>query len=299
MSINLLDHSVYQYSTDIALLLQERGSKLRGLVSTGNHHGRQASPVNQIGAIEAQTPAGRFAPKARVDAALARRWVLPVDKDISQLIDQFDVLRLNEEDAGLSAAYSENASLAMGRAMDDAIIDAALGASTTGEQGGSSEAFDTANQSILSDFGASADTGLTVAKLIECQRMFMVNNVDLDMDPATLIISPRQHANLLNQVEVVSTEFNERPVLVDGKLKQFMGFSIIISNRLDAVSTDTAVIAFVKSGMYLGIWSDIQATSSIRNDLSGEPVDLYTKATYAATRLEQGKVIRILCKTAA
>ena len=34
---------------------------------------------------------------------------------------------------------------------------------------------------------------------------------------------------------------------------------------------------------------------SIRNDLSGEPYDLYTAASYGATRTQPGKVIQILC----
>lgn len=295
MTINIPTHFVSQFSTDVELLLQQRGSKLRSLVRTGTHVGKQASPVNQFGAIEAQSPSGRFAPKNRTDAPTARRWVFPQDKEIDQLLDSFDMLRLIEEPKPI---YAENAANALGRAFDDAIIDAALGTSNVGETGTGSEAFDT-DFRIANDFGAAAAVGLTVAKMIEVQRIFLAANVDLDRDPLTYIVGPLQHANLLNQIEVVSSDFNVKPVLgTDGMVKNFLGGNIIISNRLDLASTDRQVIAFVKSGMYLGLWKDIQSSVSIRNDLSSEPWDIYSCATYGATRLEQGKVINVLCSEA-
>ncbi len=292
MSLNLPDHFVSQFSSDIELLLQERGSKLRQHVRTGSHTGKQASPVNQIGAIVAASPAGRFAPKNRTDAAMARRWVFPIDREIDQLIDQFDMLRLIEEPR---PEYVENAAMAIGRSMDDAIVDSLIGTSNTGETGTGTEAFDSTNFGVANDFGAAAATGLTVAKIIEAQRLFLAANVDLDVDPMSIIISPTQHANLLNQIEVVSADFNVRPVLgQDGMVKHFMGANIVISNRLDLTGSDRQCIAFVRSGAYLGIWKDITTRASIRNDLSSEPFDLYSCATFGATRLEQGKVIRIL-----
>ena len=291
MSVNLPGHFVSQFSSDVELLLQEKGSKLRGLVKTGSHEGKQASPVNQFGAIEARSPAGRFAPKDRTDAPVDRRWVFPVDKEIDQLIDQFDMLRLIENP---QPAYAENASHAIGRVMDDAIIDAAFATSNVGETGTGSETFDTTNFRIANDFGAGSAVGLTVAKLIEARRLFRGANVDLDSEELTLVISPQQEADLLNQTEIVSTDFNSKPVLVDGNLVRFLGYNIIVSNRLDLASTDRQVIAFVKSGMYLGLWKDLTSRASIRNDLSSEPWDLYTCATFGATRLEQGKVVQIL-----
>lgn len=293
MSVNIPTHFVSQFSTLIELLLQQKGSKLRGNVRTGTHEGKQASPVNQFGAITAQAPAGRFAPKNRTDAPAARRWVFPQDKEIDQLLDDFDMLRLIEDPKG---AYSELASHAIGRAYDDAIIDAALGTSNVGETGSGTEAFDSTNFQVAVDFGASSDVGLTVAKLVEARRKMRGAEVDLEGDPLTLIISENQEADLLNQIEIVSTDFNAKPVLVDGNLVKFLNFDIIVSTRLDVASSHRSCIAYAKSGMYLGLWRDLQTRVSIRNDLSSEPWDLYSNATFGATRLEQGKVIEILAQ---
>ena len=77
MSVNIPTHYVQQYSTNIALLLQQQGSKLRDSVSVGSYVGKQSSPVDQIGKVEMQTVTSRFAPMNRVDAPTDRRWVIP------------------------------------------------------------------------------------------------------------------------------------------------------------------------------------------------------------------------------
>jgi len=294
MSVNVPTHFTIEYSSQVRLLLQERGSKLRPFVTSGTHTGKQASPVNQIGSIEMQTPAGRFAPMGRVDAPFARRWVFPRDRELPQQLDKFDMLRLIED---LKGPYAENAALAAGRYFDDLIIEAALGDAKTGETGTGTETFDTTNFSIAAAFGAAGEVGLTVAKLIEAQRIFMNANVDIEAEQPTVVISPKQHANLLNEIEVVSTDFNMRPVLgTDGMVRSFLGMNFVVSNRLDLVNTDDrACFAFVKSGIHLGIWDDVSSRVDERTDLSSIPWQLYTKVTAGATRLEQGRVIRILC----
>lgn len=296
MSANAIQLQVSQFSTNVELLLQQVGSKLRGLVSTGTHTGKQASPVDQVGLVEVQTPAGRFAPLGRVDATVTRRWVFPVDKDLPQLFDNFDKLRLISDP---KSVYGTNAANAFGRAWDREIVNQALATAFIGETGTGTEAFDTTNYSIANDFGAAAATGLTVKKLIEVKRMFRTAEVDLDNDPATIIIGPKQEADLLNQAQVTSSDFNKNGgVLTDGVITRFMGFNIVVSNRLNLVSTDRQLIAFVKSGLYLGMWADLENIVSQRNDLSSHPWQLYSKATFGATRLQQGKIVRVLASEA-
>ena len=295
-----------EFSDRVGLLLQERGSKLRPYVTMGTHTGaRAASPINQVGAITGSTPAARFAPLLRIDAQTQRRWVTPSDRELPQLLDRFDMLRYSQDFKG---PFAENAVADIGRWFDDLIISAATGASAIGETGAGSEAFDTTNFRIPVDFGASGAVGLTVAKMIELRRRFASANVDLDNEPITLVITPAQEANLLNQIEVVSTDFNMRPVLVDGSVRSFLGMNIVVTNRtvggptggtLDVVSTNQRrCFAFVKSGLYLGMWQDVTTEVTQRNDLSSLPWQIYTCATAGATRIEQGKVIEVLCSEA-
>src|ERR1019366_10188834 len=82
-----------QYSTNLELLLQQKGSKLRGFVDTGSYDGKMASPIQQIAPITAKAPAGRFAPKDNTQATFVRRWVFPSELDVNQLLDGFDQLQ--------------------------------------------------------------------------------------------------------------------------------------------------------------------------------------------------------------
>ncbi len=128
MSENLSKLFTTQFSTNLELKLQQMGSKLRGKVREGFHVGKQASPINQVGAIQGKSPAGRFAPKNRTDADFTRRWVFPNDKEIDQLIDSFDELKTIVDPKSM---YAENAAMAVGRDWDDNIIASACSKKTS------------------------------------------------------------------------------------------------------------------------------------------------------------------------
>lgn len=296
MSENLYTLFTTQFGTNLEMQLQQMGSKLRGKCREGAHVGKQASPVNYLGPIALKQPAGRFAPKNRTDAAFARRWVFPTDGEIDQLIDSFDELKTIIDP---KSQYVTNAANAVGRGYDDELIRAATATAYTGTDvnGLSSETFNTTNFRIADTFGASAADGLSVAKMREAKRILRKYHVDLDMESPTMIIGSQQEADLLDQVQVVSTEFNDRPVLVDGKVSRFLGFNIVVMERLPIYTTTTrGILVFVPSGLYLGVWKDMANRVSIRNDLSGEPYDLYTSVSFGATRLEAGRLLQIACK---
>jgi hypothetical protein len=292
MSVNLPSHYVSQFATNIALLLQQKGSKLRGLVTEGSYVGKQASPVDQVGAINMQPKGARFSPMGRVDAPVDRRWVLPSDWDLPQLIDQFDKLRLLIDP---QSSYVQNAVFAAGRKMDDLIIDSFFGTAKTGEEGGTSTSFLTGNV-VAINHGAAGNTGLTVAKLREAKRLLMSHEVDFDADTITAIVTSKQHDNLLAEAQIISKDFNERPVLVDGKVTRFMGINIVHCEQLDVDgSSYRRVPIFAKSGMHLGVWKDQITSISKRNDLSGEPWQAYLMMSMGATRLEEKKIIEVKC----
>lgn len=283
-----------QFSTNMEMLLQQMGSKIRGKVREGFHQGKIASPINQIGAIAAPGRAGVFQPLNRTDATLDRRWVFPQDVEIQQLIDSFDELRTIVDPKSF---YVTNAAYAVGRAWDDALILAATGTAQLGVDAGGliPETFNTTNFQVASTFGSSSASGLTVAKLIELRRIFRHYHVDLETDPVCLVIGSQQESDLLNQTQVVSTEFNDKPILTDGRLTRFLGFDLVITERLAVASNVRNVLAIAKSGMYLGMWQDIVNRVDIRIDLSSQPYQVYTKSTFGATRLQPGKVLSCLC----
>lgn len=295
MSENLTKLYVTQFSSVLQLKLQQTQSKLRGRVMEGYHVGKQASPIQYIGNITMQAPAGRYAPLNRQDVDFTRRWVFPVDKEATQMIDSFDKLRLL---ADPTSQYSSVAAAAVAREWDDRIIGSAFASAQIGTDAGSlsAETFSTSSWQIASTFGSAAASGLTVAKMIEAKRIMRKAQVDVDMEALTWVTNSQGESDLLNQVQVVSTEFaGDRPVLQDGKVTRFMGFDIIYSERLSSASNVRNNIVLAKSGAYLGIWKDTENDISQRKDLSGLPWQLYTGMSSGATRLEPGRLLSVLC----
>lgn len=287
MSANLASLYGQQFATNVQMLLQQKKSKLRPFVTEGRYKGEQASPVDQIGAIDMAAKAARFAAMPRTDATVDRRWVLPSDFELNQLIDSFDKLKMISDPQSL---YVQNALAAANRRIDDTIIAAFHSAANTGKTGTTSTALP-AGQTI-----AHASAGLTVAKLREAKKILMANEVDLETDPITAVITAEEHDDLLAETQIVSTDYNEKPVLVEGKVTRFLGINFVVSQRILTVAGTPSyrqVALFAKSGMHLGIWNDAETSVSKRNDLSGEPWQCYLKLSIGATRVEEKKVVEI------
>ena len=285
-----------QYSTNLEMLLQQKGSKLRGKVAEGFHVGKMASPINQMGPVEMKKPAGRFAPKNNQQPNFVRRWVFPTEGDLNQLIDTFDELQTIVDP---KSQYVTNAAAAVGRGWDDEILAATTRAAQIGVDAGnlSNETFDTTKFQITVNFKASSNTGLTVTKLLEIKRVLTHYHNDLDADPVTLVIGSQQEIDLLKQQQIVSKDYNDTPVLVQGRLRSFLGFNIEVMERVPESTAGSVrgCVAFVRSGMYLGLWKDTTNRVSQRNDLSGEPWQVYTQVMFGATRTQPGKVLQVLC----
>jgi hypothetical protein len=288
---------VTQFSTLLRMKLQQKTSKLRGKVEEGTHAGAKiASPIQFIGPMQTRTPEGRFAPKKAAPQDYSRRWVSPIDRVGDQFVDSLDQLKTPIDP---KSQLVSRAAAACARDWDDEIIRAATAASTIGTDAGSltTEAFDTSLYQIAANFKASASVGLTVAKLNEVRRILEHSHaLDDESEAVTLIIGSNQHADLRNQAQVTSSDFNKNGgVLENGIVRRFMGFDIVVSERLPLVSSNVrGSLAFVKTGIYLGMWQDLKTEILRRPDLEANPWDISTVHSFGATRTELGKVVQIL-----
>ena len=296
MSVNVPTFYSQQFSTNVALLVQQEGSVLEGAVLSGTHVGKQASPVDQVGSIVAQKVTTRFGAMPRIDAPTDRRWVFPVDYDLPQLLDTFDQVKMVVDPR---SSYVTNAGYAMGRAKDAEIAGAFFGTSKTGETGGTSTTFP-AGQKVAITFGSSGNSGLSTKKLKEARRILLKNRVNLKRERLICVLTAKQHDELLDEVQVTSTDFNPQrdgmPVLTDGFINRFLGIDFILYEDLPVdASSDRQVPVFVQSALYLGRWIEIKTNISVRNDLQGEPWQVYCMASFGATRLEEKKIVQITC----
>lgn len=287
MSFQVTTAFVQQYSTNVGLLLQQRGSRLRECVTVGSYTGKAAKVVEQIGAVTAQARTSRHADTPLISTPHDARWCHPTDYEWADMIDDQDKLRMLIDP---TSPYAMNGAYALGRAMDSLIITAALGTALTGENGSTSTAFDTANQQI-----AVGAAGLTVAKLRTAKKKLMAAEVDVEMDPLYVAVTATQLDNLLGTTEVTSADYNTVKALVAGNVDTFMGFKFIHTELLGLDgSSDRRCIAWAKSGLHLGMWNDITTKVSERADKS-YATQVYVKGTFGATRTEEKKVVEIIC----
>jgi hypothetical protein len=285
MSNQITTAFVSQFSSNIQMLSQQMGSLLRNAVDVETVTGEKAF-FDQVGSAAAVLRTSRHADTPLIETPHSRRMVTMSDYEYADLIDDQDKVRLLVDP---TSTYSRAAAAAMGRAMDDAIIAAALGTALTGKDGGTSTAFATSTNQI-----AAGATGLTLAKLISAKEILDSGDVDPSI-PRYIVVSPKQITNLLNTTTVTSSDFNTVKALAMGEINSFVGFNFIVSNRLGVDgSSARRVIAFAGDGIKLAIGREPVARIDERADKS-YATQIYYAMTLGSTRMEEKKVVEVLC----
>ena len=284
MSVQITTAFVNQFSSNIQMLSQQMGSLLRNAVDVETVNGEKAF-FDQVGSAAAVLRTTRHADTPLIDTPHSRRMVTMSDYEYADLIDDQDKVRLLVDP---TSTYARAAAAAMGRAMDDVIISAALGTSLTGKDGTTSTPFDS-NNSI-----AVGAAGLTLAKLLEAKEILDSNDVDPSI-PRYIAVSPKQITNLLDDPEVTSADYNTVRALVKGELDTYVGFKFVTTNRLPLDgSNDRRVFAWAMDGIKLAIGKEPTARIDERADKS-YATQVYYCMSVGATRMEEAKVVEIIC----
>tara|TARA_R100001591_G_scaffold2450_1_gene6067 strand:+ start:800 stop:1678 length:879 start_codon:yes stop_codon:yes gene_type:complete len=287
MSTQITTAFVQQYSANVQMLSQQMGSRLRDAVRLETVVGKNAF-IDQIGSVTAQLRSSRHADTPQIDTPHQRRRLSIASYEFADLIDDQDKVRMLIDP---TSSYAQAAAAAMGRAMDDVIITAALGTASTGETGSGSATLDATNNMVGS---ASSNDGLTIAKLTEAKRKMDLNDVDPSI-PRYIAVGPKQIEDLLGTTQVTSSDFNTIKALVQGDVDTFMGFQFIMTNRLDIDSNDIrSCFAWAEDGITLGVGKDVQARIDERND-KGYATQVYYCMDIGAVRMEEAKVVKIFC----
>ena len=283
MSTQITTAFVEQYSSNIQMLSQQKGSILRDKVRLESVTGKNAF-FDQVGSVTASVRSTRHADTPQSDTPHSRRRVSLVDYEFADLIDDLDKVRMLVDP---TSTYALAAAYAMGRAMDDAIITAATGSADTFPLGVSTPVALPASQ-IIAETGT---TGMNIAKLREAKEIIDLADVDPSL-PRHIIVSPKQISDLLGTTEVTSSDFNTVKALAQGDINTFLGFNFIVSNRLAIATNKRKCIAFVSDGIGLAVGKDATARIDERAD-KGYATQVYYSAAFGATRMEEDKVVKI------
>lgn len=223
------------------------------------------------------------------------RWVYMKPYTVAHYLDDVNLVQtaINPQSAIMKGFIA-----AMNRQVDTDFLTAFFGTAKTDETGGASTNFTAGNQVGVTE-GVGTATGMNVAKLRAARKILAQNFVNLDYEEAYVAVTPKQYDDLLALTQVVSTDFNNRPVLVDGKLKSFMGFNIIESNLLPTDgSSYRRCPVWVASGMGCAMWEPISGDIRRAPNKQRNPYLLEANMMLGLTRLEEAKCVEIKCSEA-
>jgi hypothetical protein len=287
---------VVQFGQNILHLSQQKASRLRNAVLMEPGIRGKRFSRDQVGAVNARKRTTRHGDTPLIETPHSRRWLTTSTYDWADLVDNVDKLKAIEDPTNV---YALTGAAAMGRAMDDEIINAFFATAITGEEAGGTVAFPASQVVAVNSwaYGAgSGNAGLTISKLIEAKTLLDQNEAGTDPDEQRYIaVSAKQVANLLATTEVSSADYNTVRALVQGTIDTFMGFTFIRTERLQVDSNNyRRVPAWVKSGMCLGLVEDVVSRISERAD-KNYSTQVYAEMDIGATRMEEVKVVEVKC----
>ncbi len=284
---------VNAYRSNIEIKFQQMGSRIRPHVRAESQHA-EFEFYDRIGPTDAVEVINRHSDTPLVGTDHDRRRVALRDFDWADLIDNKDRLRML---ADPTSSYTMNAIYALGRSMDDVLIQAAYGSSYAGKQGEVTLTFP-AGQIIAANFvesGVAANNNLTIGKLRKARYLLdkaeAANEGEHDL---TAIVDPSQIQSLLRSTEVTNSDYNTIKALVAGEIDTFMGFKFIKSNRLPVASSVRKALFFERQGLLLAAAQEIAVDVGPRRDKRNS-IQVYVCASFGATRMWEEKVIQILC----
>ena len=288
MSNQITTSFVEQYSSNVTMLSQQMGSKLRGSVDVETINGKNAF-FDQVGVTSAQLRTSRHGDTPQIDTPHSRRRLSLADYEWADLVDDVDKVRMLVDP---TSSYAKAAAAAMNRSIDDVVITALNASASTGVTGATGVALPSTQKFAT---GQQAD-GLTIAKLLAAKKTFDLNDVDSSIK-RYIVCGPQQIEDLLGTTQVTSSDFATVKALATGDVNSYLGFEFIVSNRLpfDATNTDDRLIfAYTEDAIKLGIGSDIKANITERADKSYS-TQVYYAMSLGAVRMEEKKVFQIPC----
>lgn len=295
MSTQITTSFVEQYSANVEALVQQKGSKLRPLVGSETIKGKSAF-FEQIGSVAAVKKTTRHADTPQMNTPHGRRRLTLETYNWADLIDNDDKVRMLIDP---TSEYANAAAWAMGRAIDEAIVDAALGNADTGATGGELVALPD-DQKI-----AHGSIGFTFDKLREIKRVMDAR--DAPSEDRYIVLTAQQLDNLLSETKVTSADFASAKALVRGELDTFMGFKFVQLNAkksdgtpilpafADSAKTIRKCLAFQKSGVKLGIGQDMFGKITERDDKCFA-TQVYYEMSIGATRMQESLVVEVQCQ---
>lgn len=293
MSLNVTTAFVNQFSANVQMLAQQGASRLRANVRVEEVTG-EFGFFDQIGSTAMIERVSRHADTPQIDTPHSRRRVPQRTFDWADLIDKPDKVKTLIDP---NSAYAQAAAMAVGRQIDDLLIEAAFATAYTGKSGSTSTSFATAsivttNYVGASDTGSGSATGLTIEKIAKAKAILDANEVE--EEDRFFVLSSAEVRTLMGTTQVTSADYNTVKALAAGSIDSFLGFKFIRSERLPNASSIRDCIAFQKKGLLLAVGMEPNIRIDERAD-KNYSTQVYASFVMGATRMEEERVVKVRC----
>lgn len=294
MSAQITVAFVQQFRSNIQLLLQQFGSRLRGTLAEEPITGDRAY-FEQIGPTSFLALTSRHADTPQVDTPHDRRVCFISDYNWADLIDKADRVRILIEPGN---AYAQNIAQAYGRLYDDVVLDALDGAALSGVAGGTSNSLAAGNKVAVDyvESGVAANSNLTVAKVRNAAKI--LNAFENPDEGRIAVINAGALQALQRDDEFTSRDFNTMQPLATGGLPvSWMGFTWKRSERLNTITGNVKSCPFYSNqAAKVGMGMDLLVRISERDD-KNYSTQVYSQCALGAVRLQENAVVQVAIDT--
>lgn len=210
----------------------------------------------------------------------------------AHFIDSDDMLKSFVD---IKSGYAKSIAQSAMRQLDKVVAEAAIGSILTGEN------FTTTTSASTDGVqSVTAGSGLTYDKILEAKQALNSQDVGLNGERMFLAVTDVQAETLLQEVEVISGDYNRAEAARTGNLPPIAGFELIIfasapqtgTSIINKVSTTRQCFAFSEDALMLGMLSDFDVRYERRPD-KVDTHQLVITSRYAALRTEGAKVVQI------
>jgi hypothetical protein len=249
MSDQLPTYFETEYSKNWEMLAQQMDSRLGASVTPTTITGKRRK-FNQLDEGEMSEVTERKGDTPDGDSTGTAYWIFRRKFEKVITFDEDDEVQLGtialpDSDEVASMTYASN------RTKDRVIIQAFDGTRYIGENGTTSDTFDT-DFSIAVDYvasGSTANSGLTLAKISRAKKL--LDEAEVEDGERYFVHSAQQLQDMLLVDKMTSEDYASVKALVDGKIDRFLGFKFVRTELLSRnTSTDVRTcFAWHKSGI--------------------------------------------------
>lgn len=284
---------INSWSTTLELVMQQMGSRLRSTVQERRQEGK-FDFFNRIGTTEAKEKTARNEIVEYTPMEHDVRCVFTKYYYWSHLFDSEDAARVIVDP---TSQYYAAAAAALGRKMDETIINAALGKALTGQNAETSVELPVTQVVPVNYKGAGgANTSLTLAKLKQVRSILGKSEAydENSGEQLYFIYSQAELDALLGIEEAINNDYVTQQNLRDGKPVSFMGFTFIRTQLLPVASSIRSCIAYPSSAITLSMFGDLKTAVDVIPERH-HARQLYAAIQPGAVRNWEEKVVKVLC----